>query len=373
MVRSDLEKLEPQFLMAIPSGTGLNPRRLARLAMTTLSGPQGEKILACTRESVLGSLMMAAQLGLEIGTPLGQASLVPYKRKGVDTCQLIVEYRGMIDLARRSGRVGAVDAVVVHENDEFEYERGLHPKLVHVPHRGEDAGEPVAVYAVCRFTDGSEPQFDVMLAHEVEAVRKSSRSAGFDDSPWNGPFKEEMWRKTMIRRAFKLWPVGTAARVAARHQEMLDAGLEPEPVPEGPIVAAAGEDVAAGAEPAPRRVQAPPPKGRKQPGKMIDAEAAGAPPDDPEAEVRGGLVARLTKIKRADPEAYSFGVGLSREERDEETGESKGWDWDPKKVKGHDLTKLTVDQLQLACDRAEEFVKKAGPVGPGGDDEGRAE
>ena len=89
--------------------------------------------------------MQAVQLGLEPGL-LGHCYILPYKREAT----FIIGYKGMIDLARRSGHIQSIYAHAVHENDEFEYELGLHPKLEHKPSHG-DRGAFIGAYAVAHF------------------------------------------------------------------------------------------------------------------------------------------------------------------------------------------------------------------------------
>jgi recombination protein RecT len=64
-----------------------------------------------------------------------------------EVCQLIVGYRGLIDLARRSGQIESIEAHVVHENDRFTCRYGLDPKLEHEPCWQGDPGPVKAVYA----------------------------------------------------------------------------------------------------------------------------------------------------------------------------------------------------------------------------------
>ena len=78
----------------------------------------------------------------------------------------------MIDLARRSGHIQSIYAHAVHENDEFEYELGLHPKLEHKPSHGE-RGAFIGAYAVAHFKDGGY-QMEFMPKSEIEKRRKRS-------------------------------------------------------------------------------------------------------------------------------------------------------------------------------------------------------
>lgn len=69
--------------------------------------------------------MQAAQLGVEPNTPLGQAYLIPYRNHGQLECQFQLGYKGLIDLAYRSGEITSISAHEVCENDDFEYELSL--------------------------------------------------------------------------------------------------------------------------------------------------------------------------------------------------------------------------------------------------------
>lgn len=112
--------MEGQFARALPKV--MTPERFTRIALSALSNTP--KLMECTRNSFLGALMNAAQLGLEPNTPLGQAYLIPYenRKKGVTECQFQIGYKGLLDLCYRSGEVASVQAQVVYENDKFEYD-----------------------------------------------------------------------------------------------------------------------------------------------------------------------------------------------------------------------------------------------------------
>lgn len=176
--------------------------RIVKIAIT--SAAKTPKILECTRESVLMSIMQAAELGLEPGGALGEGYLVPYSVKGVQTCQFIPGYRGLISLARRSGQIVSIEAHIVREGDEFDFELGLEPRLVHKPSMIDgDQGKIRAVYAVAKLVGGGI-QYDFMVKSEIDAIRKRSKSG--DYGPWSTDYGE-MARKTVIRRLFKYLPV----------------------------------------------------------------------------------------------------------------------------------------------------------------------
>lgn len=113
--------------------------------------------------------------------------------------------KGLIDLAYRSGEIQIIQAHTVYENDEFEYEFGLEPKLVHKP-AVKDRGEPIAFYAMFKTKDGGYG-FDVMSVDDVRAhAAKYSKSYGSSFSPWRSAFCE-MAKKTVLKRCLRYAPL----------------------------------------------------------------------------------------------------------------------------------------------------------------------
>lgn len=168
--------------------------------------------------SLLGGVMQAAQLGLEPGL-LGQCYLLPFKnnRKGITEVQFIIGYKGMIDLARRSGHIQSIYAHAVYENDEFEYELGLNPTLKHVPSFDSDRGEFLGSYAVAHFKDGGY-QMEFMPKAEIEKRRNASPGGRSKYSPWNN-YYEEMANKTVIRHMWNYLPISVEIQEAVQHDE----------------------------------------------------------------------------------------------------------------------------------------------------------
>jgi recombination protein RecT len=179
--------------------TGMNPERFARILLTASSVKPA--LMECDPRSFLIAAVAAAQLGLEPDDPRGLAHLVPFGKK----VQLIIGYRGYIDLARRSGQVGAVHATVVYAGDDFTYSLGLEPTLHHVPDpEGDENPDDIThVYAVARVN--GDPQFVVLTRRQIDKARAVSKTGHRADSPWNTHYAE-MSQKTAIRRLAKLLP-----------------------------------------------------------------------------------------------------------------------------------------------------------------------
>lgn len=219
-------RTKAQIALALPKH--MTADRLARIAMTELR--KTPKLMQCDQMSFLGAIMQCAQLGLEPGGALGHAYLLPFDRRQkqgnqwvtvATEAQLIIGYRGMIDLARRSGQIVSLSARAVHENDTFSYAYGLEEKLEHVPCEDGNPGALTHVYAVARLKDGGV-QFEVMSKAAVDKVRAMSKSS--DKGPWVDHY-EEMAKKTAIRRLFKYLPVSIELQRAVNIDEKAEADI----------------------------------------------------------------------------------------------------------------------------------------------------
>jgi recombination protein RecT len=200
-MQSYIKSMEGEIKKALPSV--ITPERFTRMVLSAIS--VNPKLAQCTPSSFLGAMMSAAQLGLEPNTPLGQAYLIPYKNRGVDEVQFQLGYKGLIDLAYRSGEVELVQAHIVYENDDFTLEYGLEPKLVHKP-ADRDRGEPIKVYAMFKTKTGGYG-FDVMSMDDVRRhAEKYSQAYKSGFSPWKTNF-EEMAKKTVLKRVLKYAPL----------------------------------------------------------------------------------------------------------------------------------------------------------------------
>ncbi|MBQ8836432.1 MAG: recombinase RecT [Clostridia bacterium] len=196
-----IKAMEGEIKKALPSV--ITPERFTRMVLSAIS--TNPKLASCTPASFLGAMMSAAQLGLEPNTPLGQAYLIPYKNKGRDEVQFQLGYKGLIDLAYRSGEVELVQAHIVYENDTFECEYGLEPRLVHKP-ADSDRGEPMRVYAMFKTKSGGYG-FEVMSMDDVRRhAEKYSQAYKSGFSPWKTNF-EEMAKKTVLKRVLKYAPL----------------------------------------------------------------------------------------------------------------------------------------------------------------------
>ena len=198
-----MKKMAPRMAEVLPKHMDMN--RMSRIALTTIR--TNPKLLECAVPSLMGAVMQAVQLGLEPGL-LGHCYILPYKREAT----FIIGYKGMIDLARRSGHIQSIYAHAVHENDEFEYELGLHPNSTS-PHMEIVARLLVRMQSLILKMVGikwnSCRKVKLRNAGNVLATANSSYS------PWSSDY-EEMAKKTVVRYMFKYLPISIEVQTQAR-------------------------------------------------------------------------------------------------------------------------------------------------------------
>lgn len=187
-----------QIAKALPAH--ITPDRMIRVALTALT--KTPKLGECDQTSLFNALLTCSQMGLE---PDGRhAHLIPYGNQ----CQLIVDYKGLVDLAYRSGQVESIHADVVCEGDEFVENMGQIEK--HVIDRRKPRGSVYAVYARVTLKNGAV-KCEVMSKDEIESVRNRSRAG--QSGPWKTDWNE-MAKKTVFRRASKWLPLSPEYRNA---------------------------------------------------------------------------------------------------------------------------------------------------------------
>jgi recombination protein RecT len=191
----------------------MSPDRFIRVALTaTMRNPD---LLMCTQTSFFRCLLDLSAYGLE---PDGRrAHLIPFKnnKTRVLECTLIIDYKGLADLVRRSGDVSYIHADAVYVEDTFDYAYGSGAFLNHKPSLHQRTGLPVAFYSFVRLKDGAE-DFLVMSKPDVDKIRKRSRAA--DAGPWVTDY-DEMGKKTAFRRHSKWLPLSPEVRAATEYED----------------------------------------------------------------------------------------------------------------------------------------------------------
>jgi len=190
-----IQKQKPAIKAALPSHVKAD--RIVRIAQTMVK--KNPRLGECHPHTVLGSIMLASQLGLEPNTPLGQCYIIPYKKDA----QFQLGYKGLIDLCYRTNKYKTIYAMPVYDEDEFDYQYGLNPDLTHIPGVRKDTSEPIAYYAVYKLENGGQ-DFRVLTRKDAEKHgRKFSKT--FAKGPWQTDF-DSMAMKTVIKQVLKYAP-----------------------------------------------------------------------------------------------------------------------------------------------------------------------
>ena len=210
-----LTYMAPEIERTLPAH--MSVERMTRVALTVMR--QSPQLQECTAASVVGALLTAAQLGLEPG-PLGHCYLVPFKNRNTQTreAQFILGYKGMVDLARRSGELRRITTHTVYQKEvdegRFSIEYGWDERLTHSPIIGDDDKGNVFGYYAYAWLASGEAQFKFLTPKEVDKFRRRSPTQWEKPSgPWVTDFEAMAW-KTCVRRLSTLLPQSVAFAAA---------------------------------------------------------------------------------------------------------------------------------------------------------------
>lgn len=233
-----LQEMKPAIAAVLPKH--LTPERMAMIAFTAMR--RTPKLMLCSRESIIGSILQAAMLGLEPSGPLGHGALIPYGQE----CQFQPMYQGLLELARRSGFVKDIQLRAVYKGDHYLYRFGLDPTIEHIPMEGEGADnpdrEPTHVYCIIRLMSGGT-QWDQMSFLQGIAHGKLY-SPSFNTREYPGKFKPgSVWAdnplamvlKTICKRTLKLCPKSPEMAAALEADDLSEIGKTTKMTMEGGV------------------------------------------------------------------------------------------------------------------------------------------
>ena len=166
----------------------------------------------CDARSILGAAGLVATLNLSITPSLGQAYIVPFKGKA--TFQ--IGYKGLIQLAHRTGKYAALHAGKIYEGEI----RGFNP-ITGEPELGEKISDEVVGYvAYMRLTNGFEKTLYMSKAeieehaYDYSQSYRSDKNKGWKSSPWSTHF-DAMASKTMLKKLLSTWGILSAEMAEA--------------------------------------------------------------------------------------------------------------------------------------------------------------
>ena len=190
--------MERKVLEVLPLVNG-DRRRAEKVVRVAANAVSKTPLLAqCDK----GKLWLAIQEIVSLGLPFGGrgAYLVPYK----SDVTVIVSPHGLIELMFRHPLVKSVQARVVREGEPFRVTYAPEQRIEHAPLLTGTPGALVGCYAIIELSNGGRV-IEYMSRDEVQKVKNVSQSARSGRGPWKD-WEEEMWRKTVLKRAGKYVP-----------------------------------------------------------------------------------------------------------------------------------------------------------------------
>lgn len=224
--RGNLQRYEND-LKALLQIHGVTPEKFITSTMTAVK--KEPRLLECDQRTLFAAILVSAELGLSPNTHSGLSFILPYRRKYKDggkekyvlEAQFQLGYQGCIDIALRNPKIEAIESGVIHQNEEWYFDKGKRDPFSLKPLPPSERGEPVASFAIAWLRDSARPKVVVLYKEEIAQIAKLSKAANSEYSPWNkdgsDPFRW-MWRKTAIKQLWKELPK-TSEMEKAQHIE----------------------------------------------------------------------------------------------------------------------------------------------------------
>ena len=169
------------------------------------------KLLECTPESIGRCIVDVGVLGVSLSPNRKEAYLIPYNNRqaGVTVCTLSISYMGMEQIAYRTGMVKNIQTNLVHDNDKVNVFTKNNVRQIEHEEAMGNRGRVSHAYCIATYTNGTT-YVEVMDREQIMAVRAAAAKKNFNKIPFtwaeNNPFRYEMYKKAVLRRAWKHFP-----------------------------------------------------------------------------------------------------------------------------------------------------------------------
>jgi len=198
-----IEKYEKKNFTELLEGSNMTPSKFKQIVISELKkSPKLQDAFVKNPASLFASILHCAEMGLNPSQMVGEFYLIPYK----DIITPILGYKGLLTLLMRSDKVKKIWCEVVYEDDDFEYELGLEPKLMHIPNHDavRNSATIKFIYACAKIQD--EIVFKVMSKKEIQNIVNMSKFP--NDLYFNDKKDSEQWmaKKTVLKQLAKLMP-----------------------------------------------------------------------------------------------------------------------------------------------------------------------
>ena len=198
-----IEKYEKKNLAELLEGSSMTPAQFKQIVINELKrSPKLQEAFVKNPASLFASILHCAEMGLNPSQMVGEFFFIPYK----DSITPILGYKGLLTLLMRSNKVKKIWSEVVYEDDDFEYELGLEPKLLHTPNHQSirNSKNIKCIYACAKIDD--EVVFKVMFKSEIQNIINMSKFP--NELFFNDKKDPEQWmaKKTVLKQLAKLMP-----------------------------------------------------------------------------------------------------------------------------------------------------------------------
>lgn len=167
--QTQLHKYEKTVIDLLGTKYGISPQEFMIKALNAIK--KSPDLLKCNPQSLFGSILYFAEIGLPFNTPEGFGYILPERQKGGSVEAVpIIGYKGFIEIAYRNPKVKGIRIQSVYKNDSFDYAYGTDEFLSHKPHSGTDRGELTHVYAMAH-VEGINPLFVVVDKRELDKIK----------------------------------------------------------------------------------------------------------------------------------------------------------------------------------------------------------
>lgn len=203
--QNQLGKYEKTVTDLLGTKYGISPKEFMVKVLNAVK--KTPDLLKCNPQSLFGSILYFAEIGLPFNTPEGFGYILPYANKGGMDATPIIGYKGLIEIAYRNPKLKSIRMQSVYKNDFFEYEYGTEERIKHKPCMEGDRGQLIGVYAIAQI-EGINPLFVVVHKNELDRIQKLSKSGSSQYSPYNNGTDvfNMMQAKVAIKLLFKTLP-----------------------------------------------------------------------------------------------------------------------------------------------------------------------
>jgi recombination protein RecT len=200
---SSVRKYEERGLIELLSRTNTSAQKFKQMLINELDrSAKLQEVFLKNPNSFFTSALYCAELNLSPSSLVGEFFFIVNKEQ----IKPILGYKGLVALLLRSDKVKKIWAEVVYDEDDFEYELGLEPKMVHVPNFKsiKTCDKIKYIYACAKIEN--DVVFKVMTIDEIKTIVNMLETPS--EYYFNDKKDPEKWllKKVVLKQMSKLMP-----------------------------------------------------------------------------------------------------------------------------------------------------------------------